>query len=172
MERGVFVDHSLINRWAIRFLPLLEKVFRKHKRPVGCPACRQASQAHGRCRAVAQAAFVWCKWLAFCTVHGIDWIAAAPDKVRAFAGTVSARKPGAASAVSPVTLRRYWRILNDLYAYAVLTQLVERYASGEHSLTVERLQGVQDARYCSCAEHRKTSTAQRCSIAILGRKRL
>jgi len=35
-ERGVFVDHSAINRWAIRFLPLLEKVFRKHKRPVGC----------------------------------------------------------------------------------------------------------------------------------------
>ena len=34
-ERGVFVDHSLINRWTIRFLPLLEKVFRKHKRQVG-----------------------------------------------------------------------------------------------------------------------------------------
>ncbi|MDO8776692.1 MAG: IS6 family transposase [Burkholderiaceae bacterium] len=34
-ERGVFVDHSSINRWAIRFLPWLEKVFRKHKRPVG-----------------------------------------------------------------------------------------------------------------------------------------
>ena len=34
-ERGVFVDHSSINRWTIRFLPALEKVFRKHKRPVG-----------------------------------------------------------------------------------------------------------------------------------------
>ena len=33
-ERGVFVDHSSINRWAIRFLPLLEKVFRKLKRPL------------------------------------------------------------------------------------------------------------------------------------------
>ena len=34
----MFVDHSSpssITRWAIRFLPLLEKVFRKHKRPVG-----------------------------------------------------------------------------------------------------------------------------------------
>ena len=31
----MFVDHSSINRWAIRFLPLLEKVLRKHKRPVG-----------------------------------------------------------------------------------------------------------------------------------------
>jgi transposase-like protein len=34
-ERGVSVDHSTVNRWAIRFLPLLEKVFRKLKRPVG-----------------------------------------------------------------------------------------------------------------------------------------
>ena len=34
-ERGVHVDHSSINRWAIRFLPLLENAFRQHKRPVG-----------------------------------------------------------------------------------------------------------------------------------------
>jgi len=31
----VFVDHFSINRWAIRFLPLLEKVFRQYKRSVG-----------------------------------------------------------------------------------------------------------------------------------------
>jgi transposase-like protein len=29
-ERGVSVDHSSINRWAIRFLPLIEKMIRKH----------------------------------------------------------------------------------------------------------------------------------------------
>jgi putative transposase len=34
-ERGVAVDHSSINRWEIRFLPLLEKAFRKHKHAVG-----------------------------------------------------------------------------------------------------------------------------------------
>jgi putative transposase len=28
--RGVFVDHSSINRRAIWFLPLLERVFRRH----------------------------------------------------------------------------------------------------------------------------------------------
>jgi putative transposase len=33
-ERGVSVDHSTINRWAIRFLPLIEKMARKHKHPV------------------------------------------------------------------------------------------------------------------------------------------
>lgn len=34
-ERGVYVDHSSVSRWAIKFLPLLEKIFRKHKRAVG-----------------------------------------------------------------------------------------------------------------------------------------
>ncbi len=34
-ERGVSVDHSSINRWAIRFLPLIEKTARKHKRRGG-----------------------------------------------------------------------------------------------------------------------------------------
>jgi putative transposase len=34
-ERGVLVDHSSINRWAIRFLSLIEKASRKHKRAVG-----------------------------------------------------------------------------------------------------------------------------------------
>ncbi len=34
-ERGVTVDHSTVSRWAIRFLPFLEKIFRKYKRPVG-----------------------------------------------------------------------------------------------------------------------------------------
>ena len=33
--RGVLVYLSTVSRRAIRFLPLLEKIFRKHKRPVG-----------------------------------------------------------------------------------------------------------------------------------------
>lgn len=36
LERGLKVDHSTINRWVIKYAPLLEDVFRKrHKRPVG-----------------------------------------------------------------------------------------------------------------------------------------
>ncbi len=27
-ERGVSVDHSTVSRWAVRFLPLLEKIFK------------------------------------------------------------------------------------------------------------------------------------------------
>ena len=34
-ERGVTIDHSTVSRWAIRFLSLLEKIFRKYKRSVG-----------------------------------------------------------------------------------------------------------------------------------------
>jgi len=34
-ERGVVVDHATINRWAIKYLPLLEKAFRHYKRAVG-----------------------------------------------------------------------------------------------------------------------------------------
>jgi len=34
-EREVSVDHSTINRWTIRFLPLIEALSRKHKRLVG-----------------------------------------------------------------------------------------------------------------------------------------
>ncbi|MGF6813110.1 putative transposase [Paraburkholderia sp. Clong3] len=34
-ERGVSVDHSTVHRWAIKLLPVLEKVFRRRKRPVG-----------------------------------------------------------------------------------------------------------------------------------------
>lgn len=34
-ERGVFVDHSTVHRWAIKMLPVLTGVFRQRKRPVG-----------------------------------------------------------------------------------------------------------------------------------------
>ena len=34
-ERDFCVDPSAINRWVVRFLPLLENVFHKNKRPVG-----------------------------------------------------------------------------------------------------------------------------------------
>ncbi|WP_423382956.1 IS6 family transposase [Burkholderia sp. LMG 32019] len=34
-ERGLAVDHSTVHRWVIKLLPLFEKVFRRHKRPVG-----------------------------------------------------------------------------------------------------------------------------------------
>ena len=35
IERGVFVDHSTVHRWALKILPVLALVFRRRKRPVG-----------------------------------------------------------------------------------------------------------------------------------------
>ena len=34
-ERGVFVDHATIHRWVLKILPVLAKVFRRRKLPVG-----------------------------------------------------------------------------------------------------------------------------------------
>jgi putative transposase len=34
-ERGFEVDHSSVHRWVIKLVPLFEKAFRKHSRPVG-----------------------------------------------------------------------------------------------------------------------------------------
>jgi transposase-like protein len=34
-ERGVEVDHSTLHRWALKYVPALEKAFLARKRPVG-----------------------------------------------------------------------------------------------------------------------------------------
>ena len=34
-ERGVFVDHATVHRWALKILPVLAATFRRRKRPVG-----------------------------------------------------------------------------------------------------------------------------------------
>jgi transposase-like protein len=34
-ERGVEVDHSTLNRWVVKYAPLLEKQFRARKRAIG-----------------------------------------------------------------------------------------------------------------------------------------
>ena len=34
-ERGVYVDHSTVHRWALKILPIMALIFRRRKRPVG-----------------------------------------------------------------------------------------------------------------------------------------
>lgn len=80
----------------------------KHRKPMGATGLQQAE-------------FLWRKWLAFCSTRQLDWQSASAVDFLDFGSEINPRKIGAASKVSPVTLRRYWRILNDLYAYAVLT---------------------------------------------------
>ncbi len=35
IERGMFIDHSTVLRWALKIQPVLALVFRRRKRPVG-----------------------------------------------------------------------------------------------------------------------------------------
>ena len=78
-----------------------------HRKPMGATGLEQAQ-------------FLWRKWLAFCGARRITWQTAQAPDVRAFSGDITPR--GGAGQVSPVTLRRYWRLLNDLYAYALLSR--------------------------------------------------
>jgi transposase InsO family protein len=34
-KRGVVVDHATVHRWAVKILPVLARMFRRRKRPVG-----------------------------------------------------------------------------------------------------------------------------------------
>jgi putative transposase len=48
-ERGVEVDHSTLNRWVVKYAPLLERQFRARKRPVGA-SWRLDETPHGGLR--------------------------------------------------------------------------------------------------------------------------
>jgi len=70
-----------------------------------------------------QAELVWRHWLAFCTVQGLPWAAARSADIARFLQAISPRSR--AKKTSPVTLRRYWRVLRDLYAHALALNLLE-----------------------------------------------
>ena len=84
----------------------------RHRKPIGAAG-------------LGQAEFIWGKWLAFCSVRGVAWQATSALDVQAFTQDIVPRKPGVAGGPSSVSLRRYWRILNDMYAHAVLSKLIE-----------------------------------------------
>ncbi|CAM3838952.1 site-specific integrase [Polaromonas hydrogenivorans] len=71
---------------------------------------------------LAQAGLVWRHWLAFCTVHSIAWDAARSLDVARFCESIGPRS--SLKKTSPVTRRRYWRVLRDLYAHALAGNLV------------------------------------------------
>ena len=37
-ERGVALDHATVQRWVVKYSPLLEEAFQRRKRPVGSVA--------------------------------------------------------------------------------------------------------------------------------------
>ena len=71
---------------------------------------------------LAQASLVWRHWLAFCTVHSLAWDAARSADIDRFCQAIGPRS--SLKKTSPVTRRRYWRVLRDLYAHALASRLV------------------------------------------------
>jgi site-specific recombinase XerC len=69
-----------------------------------------------------QAALVWRHWLAFCTVHGVAWEMARSVDIARFCQAIGPRS--SVKKTSPVTRRRYWRVLRDLYAHALARGIV------------------------------------------------
>ena len=85
-----------------------------------------------------QAELVWRQWLNFCAVQGLAWEAAQSVHVDRFTQAIDPRSP--AKKTSPVTLRRYWRVLRDLYAHALALSLVQANpAEGAKPLASERV---------------------------------
>ncbi|MDB5744929.1 MAG: phage integrase [Polaromonas sp.] len=70
-----------------------------------------------------QAELIWRKWLAFCAAHNdMAWEAAQSGDIARFCQSIGARSSRLKT--SPVTQRRYWRVLRDLYAHALASGLV------------------------------------------------
>ncbi|CAM3842131.1 site-specific integrase [Polaromonas hydrogenivorans] len=72
---------------------------------------------------LTQASLVWRHWLAFCTVHSLAWDAARSADIDRFCQAIGPRS--SLKKTSPVTRRRYWRVLRDLYDHALASRLVE-----------------------------------------------
>ena len=85
-----------------------------------------------------QALLVWRHWLAFCAAHAIDWNTAQSADIARFCQDIGPRSKS--KKTSPVTLRRYWRVLRDLYAHALVSRLVAvNPAEGAQPVATERV---------------------------------
>lgn len=71
-----------------------------------------------------QAAIIWRQWLIYCAGKQLAWDQATKLDVRNFLNQLKPRTTRPRPTASPVTVKRYWRIVNDLYAYAVLKEVL------------------------------------------------
>lgn len=72
-------------------------------------------------RSVKQYSSTWFNWIASLPAH-TPWEKAAPDQVSDYLHKLNASstaRHGSQRTASPVTQRRYWRMLRDIYAHAV-----------------------------------------------------
>jgi integrase len=71
-----------------------------------------------------QSAVVWKQWLIYCAGKQLPWDKATKEDIRDFLDKLKPRTTRPRPTASPVTVKRYWRIVNDLYAYAVLQEFL------------------------------------------------
>lgn len=65
-----------------------------------------------------QAAIIWSQWLKYCAGKQLLWDKATPLDVQNFLDQLKPRTTRPRPAASPVTTKRYWRVVNDIYAHA------------------------------------------------------
>ena len=101
---------------------------------------------------LTQALLVWRQWLAFCAAHGVAWNAARSADIAQFTQAIGPRS--SVKKTSPVTLRRYWRVLRDLYAHALAMHLVGlNPAEGAQPAATERVPSLALSRPMWLALH-------------------
>lgn len=87
---------------------------------------------------LTQTLLVWRHWLAFCQTSAITWDTACSLDIVRFCQAIGPRSK--TKKTSPVTLRRYWRVLRDLYAHALEQNLIEvNPADGAQPVATERV---------------------------------
>ena len=73
-----------------------------------------------------QAELVWRHWLAFCTARDVVWFAAQSSDIEGFLSGIGPRATRSIlKKTSPVTQRRYWRVLRDFYTFAVASEIID-----------------------------------------------
>ncbi|MDO8768678.1 MAG: hypothetical protein Q7K57_08240 [Burkholderiaceae bacterium] len=86
-----------------------------------------------------QASIVWKQWSTFCAARNVAWSSARESHVESYLQSISTRRrprvvgvdgrmtvsPDRIKTDSRVTIRRYWRILNDFYAFGLAEHYVQ-----------------------------------------------
>ncbi|SFB90139.1 Phage integrase family protein [Polaromonas sp. OV174] len=151
------------------------------KKPMGTPGFNQAK-------------IIWIQWSAFCAARNITWFEARESDVESYLQSIPARRqprvvqangrriisPSGVKTDSSVTIRRYWRILNDFYVFGLMEHYVthnpaEKVKPEDGESTQSDLLSISE--YCQVMERLphgacKKSSRDRLAILLIARHAL
>lgn len=151
------------------------------KKPMGAPGFHQAKT-------------IWTQWSAFCATRNIAWFNAREADVESYLQSIPAlRRPRVVDASgrtiisskgikteSKVTIRRYWRILNDFYVFGLIENYVQH--NPAHKVKPEVGESTQSdllsiSEYCQAMERLphgacKKSSRDRLALLLVARHAL